>query len=246
MKQQQEPQKAQPVLQPLYRKINVEDIKYNYNRIVDDINEIKVKNNIDYHVEFMAVTKTVAPEYVNVAIECGIKTLGENRVQEYLSKKDKYIDSADVQIIGSLQTNKVKYIINDVSMIQSVNSVSLAEKINSLAEKNNKIMNVLVEINIGDEESKSGIDERNLNGFLEQLSVFKNIKVNGLMAIPPRNAPEDIYYRMNKLFIDTKDKNMDNINMNILSIGMSGDYKMAIKHGSTMIRIGTGLFGSRN
>lgn len=231
--------------QPVYRKINKDDIVYNYNKIIEDINNVKAKNNISRDINFMAVTKTVAPEYVNTAIECGIKLLGENRVQEFNSKKDDYIKSAEVHLIGKLQTNKVKYIINDVTMIQSLDSLKLAKEINRLAAKNNKVMDVLIEVNIGDEESKSGINYNQTEDFLESLLQFKNIHVRGFMAIPPRNSSEEIYYKMHKLFVDISDKKIDNINMDFLSIGMSGDYKTAIKHGSNLVRIGTGLFGSR-
>lgn len=229
----------------VYRKIDKKDIIYNYNKINDDINEIKAKNNIQYDINFMAVTKTVAPEYVNTAIECGIKLLGENRVQEFISKKDEYRKGADVHIIGKLQTNKVKYIINEVTMIQSLDSIKLAKEIDRLAAKNNKVMDVLVEVNIGDEVSKAGIKYEEAEKFIENLIQFRNIHVRGLMAIPPIDSSEEIYYKMHKLFVDICDKKLDNIDMDFLSIGMSGDYKTAIKHGSNLIRIGTGLFGSR-
>jgi len=248
MKYQQQPHDTEnkfTSVNNVYRKIDKKDIIYNYNKINNDIHEIKIKNNISYDINFMAVTKTVAPEYVNTAIDCGIKLLGENRVQEYLSKKDEYRKGPDVHLIGKLQTNKVKYIINEVTMIESLDSIKLAKEINRLAEKNNKVMDVLVEVNIGNEESKSGIKYNETEAFLENLLQFKNIHVRGLMAIPPINSSEEIYYKMHKLFIDIYDKKIDNINMDYLSIGMSGDYKTAIKHGSNLIRIGTGLFGSR-
>lgn len=239
-------QQEQPLnSQSFYREINKDDIVYNYNKINDDINNIKAKNNIFNDINFMAVTKTVAPEYVNTAIECGIKILGENRVQEFISKKDLYLKKAEVHLIGKLQTNKVKYIIDDVTMIQSVDSLKLAKEIDRLSLKSNKVMDILVEVNVGNEESKSGIGYYESEVFIKNLLQFKNIHVRGLMAIPPKNSSEKIYYKMNKLYVDISDKKIDNINMDILSIGMSGDYKIAIKHGSNLIRIGTGLFGSR-
>ena len=193
----------------------------------------------------MAVTKTVPPEKVNYAVSLGIDLLGENRVQEYLSKKDSYFSSAQVHMIGNLQTNKVKYIINDVDMIQSVDSLKLASEINRLAEKNNKTMDVLIEVNIGGEESKSGVHADGLYTLIEEVSAFKNISVRGLMAIPPIGSNEEIFDRMNALFLGVKEKGFDGVSMDILSMGMSGDYETAIKHGSNLVRIGTKLFGAR-
>ena len=172
--------------------------------------------------------------------------LGENRVQEFLSKKDEYDKTADVHFIGHLQTNKVKYIINDVKMIQSVDSIKLAEEINRLAKANNKTIDILIEINIGGELSKSGIDKNELENLLYKVSTLESDKVKGLMTIPPVNAPESLYENMQKLFVDIRDKKIDNINMSVLSMGMSNDYQTAIKYGSNLVRIGTGLFGARN
>jgi hypothetical protein len=193
----------------------------------------------------MAVTKTVAPEKVNFAVSQGITLLGENRVQEYLSKKDFYDKSAEVQFIGHLQTNKVKYIINDVSLIQSVDSLKLASEIDRLAEKNSKVMNVLVEVNIGNETSKSGVSADETEELVYRISELKNVRVKGLMAIPPVGSGEDVFSEMNGIFLRIKEKNIPCTDMEILSMGMSGDYELAVKHGSTLVRIGTRLFGAR-
>lgn len=218
----------------------------NYKEICYNIENAKSKYRTDDStVELMAVTKTVEPEKVNYAISQGITLLGENRVQEYLSKKDRYDKKADVHFIGHLQTNKVKYIINDVNMIQSVDSIKLANEINRLAEKNNKNMNVLIEVNIGDELTKSGISKENLFELLNEMSELNNISVCGLMAIPPVNSDERVFAQMNELFLKAKEMQYANISMNILSMGMSGDYELAIKHGSNLVRIGTKLFGAR-
>ena len=195
---------------------NLKKIRYNINEAVAKY------RRPDESVRLMAVTKTVAPEAVNYAVSKGIDLIGENRVQEYQSKKDFYDKSAEVHIIGHLQTNKVKYIINSVSMIQSVDSIKLAEEINRLALQNNRIMNVLCEVNIGREESKSGV-----------------------MAVPPAENSEKFLCEMQNLYIDISEKKSDNINMDILSVGMTGDYVNAIKYGSTLVRIGSGLFGAR-
>ena len=134
----------------------------------------------------------------------------------------------------------------EVITIQSVDSLKLAQEINKQAEKNNLTMDILVEINIGNELSKSGIDKIQVEDFLYQISILNNIRIKGLMAIPPIDSAENIYDRMNMLFLDIKEKKIDNIEMSILSIGMTNDYDMAIKHGSNLIRIGTGIFGKRN
>lgn len=222
-------------------------IDENYKKILYDVLDAKAKyRSSDEKIDIMAVTKTVDPVAVNYAVDLGIKLLGENRVQEYLSKKDSYRQDAEVQFIGHLQTNKVKYIIDSVSMIQSVDSAKLAAEINKHGERIKKIQNVLVEINIGNEESKSGIDKVSLRELLYEMSEMKNIKVCGLMAIPPADNPERFLYDMQQLYIDILNENINNINMDILSMGMSGDYTEAIKYGSNLVRIGRGLFGPRN
>lgn len=196
-------------------------------------------------VKIMAVTKTVPPEKVNFAVSLGIDLLGENRVQEYLSKKDSYDKSARVHMIGHLQTNKVKYIINDVDMIQSVDSIKLANEINRLAEKNKKTMDILIEVNIGEEKSKSGVPADRLYPLIEEISAMKNISIKGLMAIPPIGSGDEIFDKMNMLFLGVKEKCFPGVSMDILSMGMSGDYETAIKYGSNLVRIGTKLFGAR-
>ncbi len=227
---------------PKYREIldNIKEIRYNIENA-----KAKYRSSNDL-VEVMAVTKTVEPEKINFAIQNGFKLLGENRVQEYLSKKDLYDKSAEVQFIGHLQTNKVKYIINEVTLIQSVDSVKLASEINRLAAKNDKIMDILLEVNIGAELSKSGIDSDSLYKLTEDISHFENIHIRGLMAIPPIGAEEKLFAEMNEHFHTISNKKLDNVSMDILSMGMSGDYELAIKHGSNLVRIGTKLFGARN
>jgi hypothetical protein len=167
-------------------------------------------------------------------------------VQEFLSKKDSYDSSAEVHFIGHLQTNKVKYIINDVTMIQSVDSLKLANEINRLAEKNHRVTDVLIEVNIGAEASKSGVMQDGLFTLVEQAAQLENIRIKGLMAIPPIGSDESVFAQMNELFSELRVKAVPNTSMDILSMGMSGDYELAIKHGSNLVRIGTKLFGARN
>lgn len=197
-------------------------------------------------VRIMAVTKTVAPEIVNHAVSLGISLLGENRVQEFQSKQEAYDSSAEIHFIGHLQTNKVKYIIEPMSMIQSVDSVKLAAEINRLAAAHNKVMDVLCEVNIGGEESKSGVAPGELLSLLEQAAEMEHIRVKGLMTIPPPSQSDIFLGRMEELFGDIKTRNINGISMEVLSMGMTHDYAEAVKHGSTIVRIGTGLFGARD
>ena len=193
----------------------------------------------------MAVTKTVAPEAINHAVDLGITLLGENRVQEYMSKKDMYSKKAEVQFIGGLQTNKVKYIIDSVTLIQSVSSLKLAQEIDKRAGSIGKVQDVLIEINIGDETSKTGADTAMLSELIHASAELKNIKIRGLMAIPPIENAEKHLCRMQEIFEEYKAKGIEGVQMDILSMGMSGDYIEAIKYGSNLIRIGRGLFGPR-
>ena len=197
----------------------------------------------DDNIRIMAVTKTVAPEAVNHAVELGIDLLGENRVQEYLSKADFYDKSAEVQFIGHLQTNKVKYIINSVSMIQSVDSLKLGQEISRLAVKNGRTMDILCEVNIGGEDSKSGIAPSELKELMDGLSELEGIRIRGLMTIPPPSDSDIFLGRMKELYdsISSGYKGLDT-----LSMGMTHDYAEAIRYGSTLVRIGTGLFGARD
>lgn len=200
-------------------------------------------------IMLLAATKTIPVEVINHAINNGIKLIGENKVQELLSKIDEYDSSADRHFIGHLQTNKVKDIIDRVELIHSVDSLKLAKEISKQAEKKNKVMDILLEVNIGDEESKWGFDPSELEASIKEISLLSNIRICGIMAIPPIcNEPEENrkYFRqMHQIFIDLKSKNIDNCFMNILSMGMSDDFDVAIEEGANLVRVGTALFGKR-
>lgn len=196
-------------------------------------------------IRIMAVTKTVAPELVNHAIELGLDLLGENRVQEYLSKAEAY-SPAEVHFIGGLQTNKVKYIIESVSMIQSVDSLKLGTEIDRLAAKHGRVMDILCEVNIGGEESKGGVAPDKLRELIAQLAQLKNIRIKGLMTIPPPSQSDVFLGRMQELYNDLRDNKIEGADMQVLSMGMTHDYAEAVKYGSTLVRIGTGLFGARD
>lgn len=225
---------------------DLEIVSENLKRIMFEVEEAKAKyRKNDDNVQIMAVTKTVEAQTVNYVIEKGIKLLGENRVQEYLDKKDIYLPCCDVHFIGHLQTNKVKFIAESVSCIQSLDSTRLAVEIDKQCAKIGKVMPVLIEVNAGNELSKGGVSPDEAYEFACECADFKNISVQGLMAIPPINADEAIYEKIHSLYLDIMGKNVDNINMTTLSIGMSGDYLIAIKHGANLVRIGSKLFGAR-
>lgn len=208
-------------------------------------------------ITLLAVTKTVPPAPINAVVEAGVTHIGENRVQEYLGKRDALrLEGVDVHMIGRLQTNKVRQIVGKVSMIESVDSLRLAEAISqaSLRQENTGhslrgITDVLVEVNIGGEEQKAGVAPEKLEEQLCQMALLPGIRVCGLMTVPPvltdPKEQRQVFSRMYKLFIDIKGKNIDNISMDILSMGMSSDYEQAILEGSTLVRIGSALFGRR-
>ena len=221
-------------------------IAENIKRITYRVDEAKVKAGRENDtVRIMAVTKTVPPEAVNFVVSQGIGLLGENRVQELLSKYEAYDPSAELQFIGHLQTNKVKYIADKVTMIQSVDSLKLAEEIDARAGALGKRMDVLVELNIGEEESKSGVLPDRLEELLHEASVLPHIHVRGLMAIPPAGRGAKFFPGIERIFIDMRSKKIDNVTMEFLSMGMSDDFAEAVLNGANMIRIGTLLFGSR-
>ncbi len=201
-------------------------------------------------IRLMAVTKTNSAQRVNEAIAAGITLLGENRAQELLAKYDDYHkNSCEIHFIGHLQTNKVKSIIDRVSLIQSVDRLTLAEKIDHCAGGVGLVMPILIEVNIGEEAAKSGVAPPQLPELLAQIAGLSHIKIMGLMCIPPNVTDaltkERYFAQMYRHFIDIKAKKMDNVCMDILSMGMSGDFLLAIKHGSNIVRIGRELFGER-
>ena len=202
-------------------------------------------------VTLMAVTKTVAPELINVALKAGITCIGENRVQEYLAKRDALLlDGVERHLIGHLQTNKVRRIVGEVDMIQSVDSVRLARVISDAAKATARgVADVLVEVNIGGEQSKSGVACEQLPDLLAEIAEFDGIRVRGLMTIPPILHSEAekraIFSQMHKLFIDNRDKKVDNVTMEVLSMGMSSDFVEAVLEGSTLVRVGSAIFGER-
>lgn len=219
-----------------------EDIRENYARICENMQNAMARAGRSDRVRLMAVTKTVSPDRINCAVGLGIDLLGENRVQEFLDKRESY-SPAEIHFIGSLQTNKVKYIIDKVSMIHSVDSLRLAEEINRRAGQHGLVMDILAEVNIGGEESKSGVSPQELMDFCLRLNALENVRLRGLMTIPPPGCGEGRFAEMQGLFAEIRSGAGDSFDT--LSMGMSGDYEAAIKYGATIIRIGSGLFGYR-
>ena len=201
-------------------------------------------------VTLLAVTKTVPPERINAAIQLGIRTIGENRVQEFMDKQDSLLmDQADVHLIGHLQTNKVRRIVGNVQMIESVDSLRLATAISRCSQERGLVTPVLVEVNIGGEAAKSGVSPDMLEELLGNMHELRGLHVCGLMTVPPifekEREKRQVFSKMYQLFIDIRDKKLDNIDMQVLSMGMSGDYREAILEGATLVRIGSALFGKR-
>ena len=227
------------------------NVTENYKRICENIAlAAQSVGRTAEDITFLAATKTVEPAVINHAISLGLRYIGENRVQELLSKYDAYdLDHASLQFIGHLQTNKVRQIVGKVDLIQSVDSERLAAEIARCSKKLGITTDILLEVNIGREENKSGVMPEQLPELIEKIRTIDAVRVRGLMAIPPicENAQENskFFDNMRNIFLDIKGKNIDNISMDILSMGMSDDYVEAIRCGANMIRVGSALFGAR-
>lgn len=197
-------------------------------------------------VMILAVTKTIDADRINEAVSLGLRDLGENRVQELVSKYDLIRGDVRWHLIGHLQKNKVKYIADKVCMIHSVESLSLAEEIEKQCAKIDKVMDILVEVNVSGEESKSGIKPEGALKFVTEVSSFDHIRVRGLMTMAPFDAKNDelhqIFSTLYKISVDISSKKLDNVSMECLSMGMTNDYEIAVEENSTIVRIGTGLF----
>ena len=215
--------------------------------IKNNLDEIKI--TLPEGVTLIAVSKTKPNEAVLEAYECGIRDFGENKVQDLVLKYETLPKDIRWHFIGALQTNKVRKLIGKTFLIQSLDRASLADEINKIASKKNLMVDALIEVNIGEEENKSGIFLKDLAEFIEYLKDLEHINIKGLMAIIPQgdDAQNKKYFkRMKEVFMELKSKEYDRFHMEILSMGMSMDYLSAIEEGSNMVRIGTGIFGNRN
>ena len=227
-------------------------IAQNVAKILSDIEKAAIAAGRDpKEITLCAATKMNDADRVREAISAGVRCCGENRVQELTTKlADNAYEGAQLHFIGHLQTNKVKQVVGKVSLIQSVDSLRLLEAIEKEAAKQGICQDILLEINIGEEASKSGLQRDEIYGMLEKVAISSSLRVRGLMAIPPicQNPGDNnkFFEEMCNLSVDITAKKYDNVCMEILSMGMSDDYADAIAHGSTMIRVGTAIFGARN
>lgn len=228
-----------------------DDIGENLKEIRENIARAAQQSGRTYSdIHLMAVTKTVEPIFINHAIDLGIDLIGENKVQELESKYEHlHLDHCDVHLIGHLQSNKVKKIVGRVSMIQSVDSLKLAQEIGRQSVMRGITTQILLEVNIGREASKTGFMPEGLEESLGEIAQIEGVRVEGLMAIPPICETEcevrKFFSNMHQLFVDISAKKLDNMSMSILSMGMSGDYQPAILEGANLVRIGSSLFGAR-
>ncbi len=201
-------------------------------------------------VTLIAVSKTKPVSMLQEIYDENIRHFGENKVQELCDKIEQLPEDISWHMIGHLQRNKVKYIVGKVALIHSVDTYRLAEEINIQAKKKNVIVPILVEVNIAAEESKFGISKEDSILLVEDISHLENVRIKGLMTIAPYvENPEDnrqYFQKIKQLSVDITNKNIDNVSMEILSMGMTGDYMVAIEEGATMVRVGTGIFGERN
>jgi pyridoxal phosphate enzyme (YggS family) len=201
-------------------------------------------------VTLIAVSKTKPVEIIKEAVNLGMLNLGENKVQEIMDKYPEFSKEIHWHMIGHLQRNKVKYIIDKVSLIHSVDSLRLAEQIDKEAAKKALIVPILIQLNISEEDSKFGLSEENLLEIVTNISKLEHVKIEGLMTVAPYVVDSEenrtIFRKMKHISVDIASKNIDNVSMRILSMGMTNDYEVAIEEGSTMIRIGTAIFGNRN
>lgn len=226
-------------------------IKDNLELIRKDIEDTLIKTGKPKDsVKIIAVTKTIEVENIKKAIEVGIEDIGENRVQELEKKMDVFKSNVNYHMIGHLQTNKVKYIIDRIKMIHSLDRLSLAKEMDKQAKKNNIIVDALVQVNVVEEESKFGLSVKEVIPFIEKTLEFSNINIKGLMTIAPftddQKLLREIFKTMYKLKEDIIKRNYKELSIDYLSMGMTNDYKIAIEEGSNMVRVGTGIFGSRN
>ena len=220
----------------------------------------KVEDNVDAacrkagrsrdEVTLIAVSKTKPVEMLSTIYNQGIRDFGENKVQEMCDKMEQLPSDIRWHMIGHLQTNKVKYIVGHTTLIHSVDSLHLAKEIEKQAEKKDVTVDILVEVNIAEEESKFGIHKEETYELVRQIAALPHVHICGLMTIAPYvENPEDnrMYFRgIRQLSVDIAEQNIDNVNMDVLSMGMTGDYMVAIEEGATMVRVGTGIFGERN
>ncbi len=223
----------------------------NYDKVLANIKSAAVRaGRAPEDVTLVAVSKTKPLSDIEELIKHGVREFGENKVQEMDDKYAAVSTPVNWHLIGHLQTNKVKYIVDKTKLIHSVDSLKLASVIEKEAEKKNCICHVLLEVNVAGEETKFGLACDEVLPLVREISTMPHIKVEGLMTIAPFvENPEDnrIHFRkLHELLLDIKSKNIDNVDMNVLSMGMTNDYEVAVEEGATIVRVGTAIFGERD
>lgn len=223
----------------------------NYRMVDKKVQEACARAGRDRNeVTLIAVSKTKPVAMIQEAMAAGANVFGENKVQELCDKYELLPKDLHWHLIGHLQRNKVKYIIGKVDLIHSVDSLRLAEEISKEAVKKETEENILIEVNVAEEESKFGVSVADTEELVRQIAVLPGIHIQGLMTIAPyvenpeQNRP--VFHALKKLAVDIKMKNIDNVHMDVLSMGMTGDYEVAVEEGATMVRVGTGIFGERD
>ena len=223
----------------------------NYEKVVENVKNACAHSGRNFQdITIIAVSKTKPLSDIEELITHGITEFGENKVQEMVDKYEHVSKPVNWHLIGHLQTNKVKYIVDKACLIHSVDSVHLAKEIEKEAAKKDVVVNILLEVNIAQEETKFGIQKEEVYALIDAIKDMPHIHVEGLMTIAPfvENPEENRgYFReMHQLLLDIKSKCIDHINMSVLSMGMTNDYEIAVEEGATMIRVGTAIFGARN
>ena len=226
-------------------------IQQNYLSIKDRVKAAcKRAGRDEKEVLLIAVSKTRTCDEINEAAKAGASVFGENKPQELRDKANSLCNSYNWHMIGHLQTNKIKYVIENACLIHSIDSYKLAEAVNKEAQKRGIIASILVQVNIAGEDTKFGADPEEVEALIRQIALLENVKIKGLMTVPPfvENQEDNRvhFQKMRQLFIDIKEKNIDNVDMSELSMGMTGDFEVAIEEGATMVRVGTGIFGERD
>ena len=226
-------------------------LKENLKRVEQHIlDACKASGRTREEVTLIAVSKTKPVGDLKEIYEAGVRDFGENKVQELCGKYEVLPKDIRWHMIGHLQRNKVKYIVDKVTLIHSVDSLRLAQQIQTEAEKADVHVNILIEVNVAGEESKFGITCEQTEELVREIAQFNRVHIQGFMTIAPfvENSDEnrEIFQKLYQLYIDIKRKNIDNVNMCVLSMGMTGDYTAAVEEGATMVRVGTGIFGERN
>lgn len=225
-------------------------LKENLEKVLEQIEEAKKKSKYNEDVKLIAVTKTHPVEVIREALALGVTDIGENKVQELTGKIDEIGDAVNYHMIGRLQTNKIKYIVGKVSLIQSIDREPILAEIDKRSAKAGIITEGLIQVNVAGEEQKGGVCYDDVYKFIELCQKYGNIRIRGLMTVAPytedKDFLRDVFRKMRSLYDKIASENYDNLRMDYLSMGMSSDFELAIEEGANMVRIGSKIFGERD